>query len=349
MKSTANRSEQLLRVARLYYENNLSKTAIADKLKLSVTHIARLLDEAKDAGVVKIEFNGPRHETLARNLVKRYSCLREAIVIGTESDYLLQTRTLAKAAAEYFDDYLSHHRRTNVKVGLSGGQTVFEFVKALPERRRNITLYPTTILGRGATIVKHFDPIASLMVLWGKSGYRRDGLFLVTVTPLEKKSDGQTPPTERPLSPEEIRSELDDLLKRRKVSSVYKAMAEVDLIFASLRQIGLPTKTTERMGATALDLLEDLGVQERHLKGAVGDLNYSFIDERGESRPEWRLFLSLQADQLRSIAKNPSKRVVIIAGQHKRRILRAALRGGLLNVLITDELTATALLSGVDI
>jgi deoxyribonucleoside regulator len=334
MKNPLSRSDLLLRIAKLHYDEDLSKTAIADKLGMSATHVGRLLDAARNTGVVKIQFSGPRNESLARSLVKRYPCLREAFVIGTEHDYLLQTRTLAKTAAEYFDDYLSS-RRSNVKVGLSGGQTVFEFVKALPERRRNITLYPTAILGRGGTIVKHVDPIVSLMVLWGKSGYRKDGLFFVTVTPPENIGDGH--------SSADVRRELDILRNKEAVSHVYTSMSEVDVIFASLRQMGMPDKSTQRMGITAMDLVRDLGVRQEDLKDAVGDLNYSFIDKRGLTRSEWRFFLSLQADELRNIAKDPSKRVVIVAGRHKQRILHAALRGRLLNVLITDEVTAEGL------
>jgi len=332
------RSEELLLIARLYYDENLSKTAIGSRLGLSVTHVARLLEQARETGLVRIEYRGPRNVKLIGELKARYPCLRDVVVIATESDYLIHTRTLARAAADYFDEYLAT-RRSTVKVGLSGGLTVFEFVKALPEQARNITLYPTAILGRGDTIVNHFDPIASLMTLWVKSGYREGGLYMVTVTPLEKK-DGQR------LSPAEVQKQIDKILETQKVNRLYKAMSDVDMIFASLRQFAVPDskKIKKQMGAMALDLLDDIGINKQDLKGAVGDLNYSFIDENGDSRKEWRLFLSLQADQLREIAKNPLKRVVVIAGQQKRDILRAALKGRLLNVLVTDETTAAALL-----
>src|SRR5689334_10077516 len=107
MKAPRNRSELLLTVARLHYEQNLTKTAIAKKFRLSVTHIARLLEEARAADIVHIEFRGPRYDTLGKQLRSRYPWLREAIVIGTESDYLLQTQILARAAAEYFEEKLT--------------------------------------------------------------------------------------------------------------------------------------------------------------------------------------------------------------------------------------------------
>jgi deoxyribonucleoside regulator len=332
-KPTLNRSDLLLRVARYFYEDGKTKTWIAKKFRVSVTHIARLLDEARDSGIVRIEFRGPHREMLARRLKDKYPCLVDAVVVGTESDYLHHTKILAKAGADYFVE----HVRRGHRVGLSGGLTVFELVKAIPEPLPEITLLPTAILARGDNIVRHVDPIASLMALWSKGGFREDGLFCVTITPLEKKPDGQ------PLSIAEIQAHIKELRGHAKVQSILQQMKTVDFVFASLRQMGL-TSANKIMGATAIDLLSDVGVEEANLEGAVGDLNYSFIDENGNTRDEWRLFLSLQAEQLRELAANPSKRVVIIAGHKKERILKAALRGRLLNVLITDEITAATLL-----
>ncbi len=124
-------------------------------------------------------------------------------------------------------------------------------------------------------------------------------------------------------------------------------MRSLDYVFASLRQIDVPAKQQKEMGANAIDLLSDVGITPKELgeEGVIGDLNYSFIDHSGQSRPDWELFLSLQAEDLHKMASHPSKRVVVIAGSNKERILRAALTGGLLNVLITDELTAQTLVT----
>jgi hypothetical protein len=47
-------------------------------------------------------------------------------------------------------------------------------------------------------------------------------------------------------------------------------MPEIDMMFASLRQLGVPEKSSRRMGAMALDLLGDVGVAEDDLSGSVG-------------------------------------------------------------------------------
>jgi len=333
MKTEMTRSELLMTVSRLFYEQELSKTAISRRINVSVTQVSRLLDEARSGGVVHIRITPPGHPALQSDLLRKFPCLKDAVVVGAERDYALQTRSLAQAAAEYFDTKV--HRGS--RVGLSGGMTVFEMVKMLPERERRIKLFPTAILGRGHTIVNHIDPIVSLTLLWAKSGFVDGGVFFVTITPLEAENGS--------LTREQVRESIDALLRRNKISWVYEQMRSVDYVFASLRAVIAPRR--QKMGANAIDLLSDLGITARDLssEGAVGDVNYSFIDQAGQTRDAWRLFLSLQADELREMAKSRTKRVVVIAGLHKERILRAALAGELMNVLITDERTASSLLS----
>jgi DNA-binding transcriptional regulator LsrR (DeoR family) len=335
MKAAMTRSELLMAVSRLFYQEESSKTAIAHKIGVSVTQVGRLLDEARAEGVVHIRITPPRHPVLQADLLRKFPCLKEAVVVGTEKDYSVQTRSLAQSAADYFDERV----RKGTKVGLSGGMTIFEMVKLLPERERKVKLFPTAILGRGHTIVNHIDPIVSLTLLWAKSGFMEDGVFYVTITPLEMQNE--------PLTRERIRGEIDELLRRKKVSWVNDQMRNLDCVFASLRQIDAPAKQRKQMGASAIDLLSDVGITARELseEGVIGDINYSFIDGAGKTRQDWRLFLSLQADDLRQMASHSAKRVVVIAGSHKETILRAALAGALLNVLITDERTAEVLLA----
>jgi Putative sugar-binding domain len=71
---------------------------------------------------------------------------------------------------------------------------------------------------------------------------------------------------------------------------------------------------------------------------------YSFFDEEGGTSPELNLFPSLGVDRLRDMVK-AKKRVVVAVGRYKLPALKAALRGKLFNVLITDEAAAKELLN----
>ena len=55
----AERTDLLVRVAELYYEQGLNQNEVAKLLNTSRPTVSRLLDEAKDAGVVEIVVHSP--------------------------------------------------------------------------------------------------------------------------------------------------------------------------------------------------------------------------------------------------------------------------------------------------
>lgn len=80
------------------------------------------------------------------------------------------------------------------------------------------------------------------------------------------------------------------------------------------------------------------------MAGAVGDVLCHFVNENGELIPsdiEERL-ISTPLEQLRAM----DNVVGLAAGAQKAEAIRAILRGGYLDVLITDEPTAALLLKG---
>ncbi len=93
------RLHQVLKVAYLFYEKELTKTEISHEIRASATQVIRLLEEARERGFVQIEFNPPRLHRLGEELKKRYDWLEEAIVITYADDLAFLRRLLGKAAA----------------------------------------------------------------------------------------------------------------------------------------------------------------------------------------------------------------------------------------------------------
>ena len=78
------------------------------------------------------------------------------------------------------------------------------------------------------------------------------------------------------------------------------------------------------------------------MKGAVGDMLCHFIDRDGRLVPsdiEDRL-ISTSLETLRSL----DNVIGVAAGENKAEAILAALRGGYLDILITDETTAAGIL-----
>lgn len=78
------------------------------------------------------------------------------------------------------------------------------------------------------------------------------------------------------------------------------------------------------------------------MKGAVGDILCHFIDQNGQLVPsniEGRL-ISTSLERLKSLENT----IGVAAGESKVKAILAALRGGYLDILITDETTASSIL-----
>jgi DNA-binding transcriptional regulator LsrR (DeoR family) len=130
----------------------------------------------------------------------------------------------------------------------------------------------------------------------------------------------------------------DALLADPQISSTLALAARADI---ALVGIGRPTPNSVVMQAGILTE-EEFGQLEA--RGAVGDIALRFFDANG-SPVEHEIndrIIGLDLEQLRGIP-----RVVGVAGgEEKWGVVRAALRGELLHVLVTDEGTATRLLEG---
>src|SRR5262249_3703037 len=100
-------------------------------------------------------------------------------------------------------------------------------------------------------------------------------------------------------------------------------------------------------------LAESYGVSVRRLRqlGVVGEINYQPFDARGEvvDHPELRILMrrvvSVDSRRLQALSRRDDRHVIAVAGgRGKVEAVRGALNGKFMNVLVTDEDVAQALL-----
>ncbi|MCX7840998.1 MAG: helix-turn-helix domain-containing protein, partial [Anaerolineae bacterium] len=115
---------QMLQAARLYYEDNRTQAQIARALKTSRPTVSRLLQQARQEGIVQIRIVDPNstHSALEEQLLAAFP-LVEAIVVSVESDAVNVTRhRIGQAAARYLERTLQNGDR----VGIGWGRTLSE-------------------------------------------------------------------------------------------------------------------------------------------------------------------------------------------------------------------------------
>jgi deoxyribonucleoside regulator len=304
--------DQLYQVAVRYYESGETQEQIAHALHLTRWKVGRMLAEAREAGIVRIEVLHPRSRVgaLERALSKRFG-LRETIVVaGSGGDEQLRKQVAAAGA-----DHLAAMRPVPRLIGVSWGRTldrlagglapgwatgvhVVQINGALSRSRQ-----PTSAGSTASLIAHHGGGTATL---------------LAAPAILEQQS---------------TRAALEN---DRAVSDVLTLAAGADLFLFSPGGMGSDSVLVDsgQIDAGDLDRLADAG--------AVGDVLGRFVDARGQIVDpglDGRT-LGLSLDLLRSATTS----VALVSGRAKRAVCRAVVTSGLCDVLITDDQNATHLL-----
>lgn len=312
----------------MYYEEGKKKNEIAKAIRQSPTQVGKLLREAKEKRIVEIKVNLPRLTVLRDHLKQRFG-LRDAVVVPSQSDLTDLLTALAQASAEYFDENVAD----GASVAFGGGYLMYRMVSMLPDRPRNIEIYPAAIIARGPTTA-HIDPLVIVNSLWAKSGQPKEKVHYVTVTPVDN-----------PSSINEVRKHYVGLLNNRVVKGLFDEMKKTEWVFASIGALDADESYTKATNYSTCNLLDEIRLNDRTLrsKGVVGDIAYSFFNSDGRSQAEWNIVATVGVDHLKRMVKE-NKSVVVVVGSYKLRALRAVLRGKICNVLITDSRAAELLL-----
>jgi DNA-binding transcriptional regulator LsrR (DeoR family) len=306
----------LYRIAQAYYVDDLTQQQIAKRFGLSRPKVSRLLQKARDERIINVTLVPPASgmADLERELEHKYG-LEEVVIapISDPDDHSTVVRELGPAAAECLVRCISGKEI----VGTEWGTTILVMVDALPFRSwPNVTI--VQMLGGLGPVgaLEHSTELAQRMAQKFNAKLRllpAPGIVSTRAAAQELKSNSQ-------------------------VSETLALAAQADIAVVGLG-VPLPVSVILRDGTiiTPKEL--------EHLKqaGAVGDIGLRYIDTYGKplNLELNERIIGLTLEQIMSIP-----RVIGIAGGTvKYKIIRAALRGKILDVLVTDHITAQSLLA----
>ena len=113
--------ELALKVATLYYRDGWNQSNIATELNISRTTISRLLQYARQEGIVTIKINNPLAplQQLEDELLAKYAALKKVIIVPSSDDPLEE---VGKAGANYLEQIVQDQDI----IGLGWGKTVYQ-------------------------------------------------------------------------------------------------------------------------------------------------------------------------------------------------------------------------------
>ena len=306
----------MTKVARMYHSQGIRQSEITERLNIHQSTVSRLLKKAQEAGIVRISVTVPSgiHADLEEALELRFG-LREAIVVDSVSNDEEQiARDLGAAAAHFVELAI----KPNDLVGISSwSNALLEMINAM---------HPM----RGATGTRVVQILGGL----GNPAAQTHATHLTErLASLTGGSAVLLPAPGITTSPEARRV----LMKESYVRAASALFDRLDLVL-----VGIGATEPSRFLAKSGNVFS---APERRLlesHGAVGDICLQFFDAHGapvRSVLSERV-IGISLPQLRKV-----RRIVGIAGgRRKIRAILGALRGRLINVLITDRRTAAAIL-----
>jgi deoxyribonucleoside regulator len=302
-----------VRIARLYYESDLTQERIGDQLGLSRVKVHRMLRLAREVGILEIRIHGADEptEALGDALVATLE-LRDAVVVPDAPTAEGLIARLAEGAATWLSAVL----RPGMRVGLGLGRTV----SRIPDLFRiegSIDCTFTEIEGAAPDTSAGFAAYNVTSRMAAIAGARAEFIRAPTF-----------------VSDQDLR---DRLLREPSIAAALDRARQADIILQSVGTVSESALLHIHGVLTAEDL------DELRSRGAVGDALGHYFDGSGSHVPfrtdDMHVGLTLE-----DLTKLPVS-ALVAGGPEKLMSVRAALRGGYFNVLITDATTAETLVA----
>ncbi|MFC4306242.1 sugar-binding transcriptional regulator [Cohnella boryungensis] len=308
---------KVVEAAKLYYQMDYSQNQIADALGVSRPTVSRLLQQAKAEGIVTIEIKDPTEDVeVLRFMLKERFHLKNAVVAFTPTyEEAVVKKYIGQAAASYIVDLV----KDGDTIGASWGSTMYQVALHLKTKSLNNSL--VVQLNGGVSDADVQISPSEIVHLFGRA-FNVTPYFMYLPAIVDHILVKQAMLTDRHI--------------RRVMDMGYQANIAV---FTA----GSPTPDSVLINSNYMrdDELETIKTK------AVGDICSRYYDEKGEiCLPSLNeRTVGIELNELR--AKEHS--ILVAGGASKVNAIYGALRGKYGNTLVTDQITAKALLKKTDV
>lgn len=306
------------KVSSMYYNQDYNQQEIADRLHLSRPKVSRLLKQAREQGIVQISVISPNGNFVDMEgaLEKKYG-LKEALIVevdvsGSQMLEHVTKRHIGSAAANYL------HRTVEKGdlIGVTWGTTLQAMVDAL-----------------------HPKPIEDIHIVQALGGVGPPGAKAHAADISRRLSQLLTGRLTLLPAPGIVGSveAKEVLLSDRQVKGALDLFSKINTLYVGLGALETnPVLTGEREEVQS-DLYNEIVTSD-----AVGDIALHFFNTEGhEVDTKLKdLVIGISPDEIRAVETV----IGIAGGLEKVDVIRGALNGNYIDVLITDNQTAGKLL-----
>jgi deoxyribonucleoside regulator len=308
--------QQRFKIAKYYYNDGLTQQEIANKLNLSRPTVSNALKKAKEEGIIQIRVvdikNNAGSVDLERELKKSFG-LKDVILADCNyENYDRLLKCIGTTAAMYLEDIF----KDDLKIGISWGSTLKEVIKNLSKDKKINNLEVVTLVGGSGKLKPevHSNILSHKII----NKYNGTGHFLYAPAVVDKKKTWRS------------------LIENNEIKKILKKAKMVDI---ALVGIGAPTDVSNLVET---GYYSEEQIKEMKEQGIVGDICSRFYNDQGQiyDLETMKYTIGISIEDLKKI----NKVIGIAGGKEKVRSILGALRGNLIDVLITDVNTANLIL-----
>ena len=313
----------IIKVVEMHYKQGMSQQEIGKKLNVSRTTISRALAQAKREGYVQIKINYPQDSAISlETILEQKFNLKEAVIASTQNEQDLQDEI-----AFYASDYLLRTLKNHMTVALTRGVTLQHMVEYLSKDVRlkflktdDVKLVPlmaatniSTSVSKQYRMAYSNYPIEEVARIFNGNSYQMFAPQYVTSA--------------------EIR---EVFMQEKSIKEVFDLAKSADIAIAG---IGALNENSALINAQMIPLEEYQRLQKI---GGKGELLAHILDENGKLLNDQfeQHLIGLTLEDFKQIPI----RVGVACGLEKKEAILSVLRGGYINVLITDEKVANYLI-----
>lgn len=321
MKKIVDDWRLIYKVCSLYYEDDMRQQEVSEYLGISRATVSRMLQKGKESGIVRVEVINPvqfSYNKLEKALERKYG-LKEVIVVESSA---LDTKT--ESVSRMYEKaalYLSHFFKDGDWIGVTMGHTLHNIVKTNRAFEKDKKLMFVPIIGGiGQRTVDKVDVQSNRIAR--EFSEKFGGTYTQFLSPAvfsEKKA-------------------MDYFLKEKSVNYIYEDFEKLDTLVMG---IGIPQRLESTLVRAGYLKGEELDEYARD--GMVGDIALHFFDEDGNT-DRFQAFNERVAGMPLEMVKKVRNRIGVVGGENKVDAIKGAIKGGFINMLITNIDAAEKLL-----
>ena len=303
----------LYKILRMYFMDNFNQREIAEKLNLSRIKVNRYINYARKNNLVEIHLNIPPQGNAPLELaIEQNFGLNECRIVATSANPEATLKLMALELSTIFDRII----KKNDYLGVSWGTTIEAMAKYIRvKKKKDLKVIPIT----------------------GGAGIEGSGRFSNFVTKeIADQFDGMSYMINVPavLDTKEARIIIE---KDKQLKILFDLTKRISIVL-----VGIGDISTE-MSLCKIGVLKKRDINYLTRKGAIGMVNMLCIDKNGN-----RLKNNIDERMINifpeKLIKKARTSIGVAIGDKKVEVIRAALKGKIINTLITDENTAEKLM-----